>query len=278
MSPEKPDQTRGPQASSPQFARYDQVGKADYHLAEAADGPDAFDENFRFTTCDMGRFLHGDAADRAAFSQELGEAMASIGFAILQGHGVDPQLFSDAERWVELLFSATPLEHKLRFRAARHGSVSEGYFPIKETSDIHPDLVEGWVFGRRAFDFDQDPGQAPRGQADGYDVRAFWPRPELESCFRRLIQAQLPLFLPIMQSVLSFLGCDAHLYDTRLARPDFGQRLNYYPPLSRADTQRQAGRLLGHEDVNTTLTYLQVAKFERNAAHSPLDTLYNWEL
>ena len=36
--------------------------------------------------------------------------------------------------------------------------------------------------------------------------------------------------------------------------------------------------LLGHEDISTTLTYLHVAKFERSAAHSPLDTLYNWKL
>ena len=40
----------------------------------------------------------------------------------------------------------------MRFRAQRHGSVNQGYFPIKETSDMHPDLVEGWVFCRRAFD------------------------------------------------------------------------------------------------------------------------------
>ena len=44
------------------------------------------------------------------------------------------------------------LEEKLRYRAQRHGSVNQGYFPIKETSEIHPDLVEGWVFCRRAFD------------------------------------------------------------------------------------------------------------------------------
>jgi len=34
--------------------------------------------------------------------------------------------------------------------------------------------------------------------------------------------------------------------------------------------------MLGHEDVNTTLTYLHVAQFERNRAHSPLDSLYDW--
>lgn len=35
--------------------------------------------------------------------------------------------------------------------------------------------------------------------------------------------------------------------------------------------------LLGHEDIQTTLTYLHVAQFERKKAHSPLDNLYNWK-
>ncbi len=241
MSPRKPDQQHGPRASSAEFSRYDQVDKPDYHLAEAADGPDDFDEDFEFTVCDLGRFLHGNASDRKAFAQELGEAMRGIGFAILEGHGVDPRLFDDAAGWVEELFTETPLEEKLGFRAARHGAVSEGYFPIKETSDIHPDLVEGWVFGRRAFDLD--------GAAD-FDARAFWPRPELEERFRALILAELPLFLPIMQSILSGLGCEPHLFDARLAVPNLGQRLNYYLPLVGADAESGAGRLLGHEDVD----------------------------
>ena len=61
------------------------------------------------------------------------------------------------------LFTSTPLEEKMRFRAARHGSVAQGYFPIEETSEIHPDLVEGWVWCRRAFDIPQDrDGAVPR--------------------------------------------------------------------------------------------------------------------
>jgi len=241
MKSNKPDREHGPQASSTEFAQYDQVGKPDYHLAEAADRPEDFDESFRFTTCDIGRFLRGNAGDREVFAQELGQAMAGIGFTILEGHGIDARLFDDATQAVEKLFTAVSLEDKLRFRAARHGAVSEGYFPIKETSDIHPDLVEGWVFGRRAFDLDQ--------RAD-FDARAFWPLPELEASFRKLISAELELFMPIMQSILRYLGCDPHLYDERLTRPNFGQRLNYYPPLSHADGQSGAGRLLGHEDVD----------------------------
>jgi isopenicillin N synthase-like dioxygenase len=241
MDPTRHDKQHGPRASSAEFARYDQVRKPDYHLAEAADGPESFDEDFAIASCDFGRYLGGSAGDREACAQELGVAMRGIGFVILEGHGVDPRCFVEAATCVEELFTATSTEEKLRYRAARHGAVSEGYFPIKETSDIHPDLVEGWVFGRRAFNLDGDPA---------FDARAFWPGSGFEPRFRRLVQAELPLLLPIMQCILQSLGCDPHFFDARLARPDFGQRLNYYPPVQRADAESGAGRLLAHEDVD----------------------------
>ena len=65
-----------------------------------------------------------------------------------------PELLAFAEEQGVELLPRTPLEKKMRYRAQRHGSVNQGYFPIKETSDIHPDLVEGWVCCRRAFAFD----------------------------------------------------------------------------------------------------------------------------
>ena len=74
---------------------------------------------------------------------------------MLTGHGVDPALYDEIHDEVLDLFTSTPLEEKMRFRAQRHGSVSQGYFPIEETSEIHPDLVEGWVWCRRAFDIPQ---------------------------------------------------------------------------------------------------------------------------
>jgi isopenicillin N synthase-like dioxygenase len=58
------------------------------------------------------------------------------------------------------------------------------------------------------------------------------------------------LILPLMQSLLRSLGCEPHLYDRRLTRTNFGQRLNYYPPLTRDDEASGAGRMLGHEDVD----------------------------
>jgi isopenicillin N synthase-like dioxygenase len=248
-------QEDGIHASNQDFGRYEQVEKRQtYHLAEAGEGeePEQFDEEFRIRTCDMGQFFHGGESGRRAFATELGDALREIGFAIIEGHGVDPALYEEAHAKVEAVFAGTTLEERMRFRAERHGSVNQGYFPIKETSNMHPDLVEGWVFCRRAFDL------SGRGDAD---VAAFWPQPEAEPFFRRIALAHEALILPVMQSLLTYLGCDPHLYDGKLSGTNFGLRLNYYPPLSADDDASGAARLLGHEDVDL-FTFLPAPRVE----------------
>ncbi len=224
------------------FSRYDQVRKAHtYRLAEHVS--DAFDDAFEIASLDLAQFLRGDAGDKARFAADFAGALAEIGFAVLTGHGVDPSLYEDMHDTVLDLFTTTPLEEKLRFRAARYGSVAQGYFPIEETSDIHPDLVEGWVWCRRAF-------AMPQQRSAPFRPEEFWPRADFEPRFRRLALAHEALFQPVMQAMLQGLGCDPHLYDAKLAGTNFGLRANYYPPMSAAQDESGAGRLLGHEDVD----------------------------
>ena len=114
--------------------------KPAYHLSEAADSADAFDEDFTFTTCDLGRYLHGNTADKAAFADELGSAMQDIGFVILEGHGVDPALIQNAEDTIEEVFTSVTLEDKMRFprRTPRRGQ--RGVFP-RQGDQRHPSLT-----------------------------------------------------------------------------------------------------------------------------------------
>jgi isopenicillin N synthase-like dioxygenase len=240
-------------ALNQEYSRYDQVLKTHtYRLAEH--DSDRFDENYEIATLDLAQFLGGDAGDKARFAAEFAAALREIGFAVVTGHGVDPALYDDMHNAVLDLFNTTPLAEKMRFRAARHGSVSQGYFPILETSDIHPDLVEGWVWCRRAFDI-------PQERAGAFRPEAFWPQADFEPRFRRLALAHEALFKPIMQAVLQGLGCDPHLYDDKLTGTNFGLRANYYPPLSGAQDSSGAGRLLGHEDVDL-FTILPASRVE----------------
>jgi len=225
-----------------QFSRYDQVQKSHtYRLAE--DPSDEFDENFEIATLDFGQFLNGDAAERARFAQAFAEALQEIGFAVLTGHGVDPALYDAMHDAALELMASTSMPEKMRFRAQRHGSVNQGYFPIEETSEIHPDLVEGWVFCRRAFDI-------PQMRDDAYRAEDFWPATKFEPQFRRIVLAHEQLFKPIAQAMLQGLGCDPHLLDDKLTETNFGLRLNYYPPMTHEQDRSGAARLLGHEDVD----------------------------
>jgi isopenicillin N synthase-like dioxygenase len=225
-----------------QFNRYDQVRKAHtYRLAE--DPADAFDEDHEIATLDFGPFLSGDAADKTRFAEAFAGAMEEIGFAVLVGHGVDAGLYDDMEALALELFTSTSLDEKMRFRASRHGSVNQGYFPIEETSDIHPDLVEGWVWCRRAFNIPQDREEAFRGER-------YWPKAGYERRARQLVLAHEQLFKPIAQAMLQGLGCEPHLLDEKLTGANFGLRLNYYPPMTVEQDRSGAGRLLGHEDID----------------------------
>jgi isopenicillin N synthase-like dioxygenase len=224
------------------FEKYDQVRKTHtYRLAEGE--ADEFDEEYRIATLDFGPFLHGSSKDRARFAEEFAAALQDIGFAVLTGHGVDPALYDEMHDRVAELFTSTSAGEKMRFRARRYGSVSHGYFPLEETSDIHPDLVEGWVWCRRAFDIPQE-RDAP------FHAEDYWPRAEQELQFRRLVEAHEPLIKPIAQAIFQGLGCDPDIYDRKLTRTNFGLRLNYYPPMTEEQDRSGAGRLLGHEDVD----------------------------
>jgi len=241
------------QALNREFEKYDQVRKAHtYRLAEGEG--DEFDDDYEIATLDLGQFLRGDEGDRARFAAELNGALEEIGFAVLVGHGVDTSLYDRAEDLTLELFTTTSLEDKMRFRAARHGSVSQGYFPIEETSDIHPDLVEGWVWCRRAFDI-------PQRREASFRANGYWPRAEYEVRLRPLVLAHEQLFKPIAQAIFQGLGCHPHIYDRKLTETNFGLRLNYYPPLTDAQDSGGAGRLLGHEDVDL-FTLLPASRVE----------------
>ena len=126
-----------PNALNRDFEKYDQVRKAHtYRLAEHES--DAFDDAYEIATLDFAPYLRGNIQEKARFAEAFGKALHEIGFAVLTGHGVDPALYDDVHDEVLDLFTSTPLEEKMRFRAERFGSVSQGYFPLEETSDIHP--------------------------------------------------------------------------------------------------------------------------------------------
>ncbi len=248
----KTGKEEGIDALNRDFRKYDHVRKDhEYRLTEK-EGLERFDDEYEIKTCDLNLFFNGGDEGKRKFADQLGEALEGIGFAILEGHGIAQELYETAEANLIELFESTTTDERMAYEAKRFGSVNQGYFPIRETTIIHPDLVEGWVFCRRAFDLD--------GLAD-YREKDFWIGPGYEPVFRKVVQAQEQLILPIMQSILRYLGVDPHLYDEKLTSTNFGFRLNYYPPIGNSDDESGAGRMLGHEDVDL-FTFLPAQNVE----------------
>ena len=233
------DQDKGIDAINQDYRKFDQVNKdQSYHLVEHTD-VEPFDEETKIRVCDMSKYFSNDESLQKEFAKDLGEALEGIGFAILINHGVSHDLYKKCQEKIRQLFESTTRSERMRYKYSRHGSVNQGYFPVKETTVIHPDLVEGWVFCRRAFHL-----------SDPFVEEQYWPQPGYEPFFRQVVEEHEKLILPIMRSILSYLGCDAHLYDDKLTNANFGFRLNYYPPISEQDDESGAGRMLGHEDVD----------------------------
>ena len=155
------------------LTRSDQVEKS--HTYRLAEHPrDVFDEDYEIATLDFSQFLNGNDTDKAKFVEEFGTAIQEIGFSVLTGHGVDTSLYDEMHDLVIELFESLSLDEKMRFRAQRQGSVNQGYFPIEETSDIHPDQVEGWVLCRRACAIEQNRTEPFRSGAYWPDVKSEW--------------------------------------------------------------------------------------------------------
>ena len=99
------------------FIKYDQVEKKQVYNLSEIEGEDQFDEDYIIKTVDMSGFLSGNPEKIEQFSQDLGEAMEKIGFVILTGHGIDPNIFSKTREKIIEFFEDIPEEERLPYKA-----------------------------------------------------------------------------------------------------------------------------------------------------------------
>ena len=78
---------------------------------------------------DISAYRSGDTAARHRLAAEVDRICGEIGFMVISGHGVDPELI-DAVEEISRAFFDLPLEEKMRIvRPAP--DVTRGYMPIK---------------------------------------------------------------------------------------------------------------------------------------------------
>ena len=193
---------QGIDAENQDFARYEQVDKKQrYHLAEAGH-EEAFDETYQIKTCDIGRFLHGDEPERRPSPRSSAKRSREIGFAILVGHGIDPKLYDEANDRVVELFTRPFPRAEAAFPRPAPRLREPGLLPAsrRRATSIPTSSRAGSSAGAPSTSRTIPRGE-PRSRTSGRDPN--WSRSS-GGCVSRTRGS----ILPVMQSILMFLGCD----------------------------------------------------------------------
>ena len=180
-------------------------------------------------------------ADFAAFSQSLGTAFERYGFAVLGGHGLDPDLLDRALRATKAFF-ALPEATKMRYRQTGMGG-ARGYTPFGiETAKgaTHHDLKEFWHIGR----------ELPEGHPyTDYMPDNLWPQEvaDFHASTYALYEALDTLGKKVLRAIATYLKLDPEFFTPTVKDGNSVLRLLHYPPVTTPGESVRAG---AHGDIN----------------------------
>ena len=208
---------------------------------------------------DIAPVLNGDAAGKRRVAAEVGEALRSIGFFTIVGHGVPEALVKDV-RDLAYEFFALPLAEKLRIPRPSVAS-TRGYDPPANQAlaatlgnASPPDLQE--MFGMGDFELPNEPYYT-QGHGRDFFAANLWPeRPAgMRRAFEAYYRALDGIGDELMRVFAIALGMDEHYFDDKIVRSISHIRFNKYmaQPEAPAPGQLRAG---AHCDYGTlTILY-----------------------
>ena len=209
---------------------------------------------------DLGGFVEGSPAERAAVGDAIDLACREVGFFTVIGHGVDPALIDELHR-AALAFFDLPLDDRLTVAMPEPGS-PYGYSPL-QTEALNrslggaapPDLKETFNVGPI------DPPPRPLDEMADPDERAVyspnsWPPalPELRPAVESYYRAMVSLSATLMEALAVALGLPDHAFAGQIDRHGSALRLAHYPDLGHP--QAAGGLRAGAHTDYGTLTIL----------------------
>ena len=204
---------------------------------------------------DIAPFLRGAPADKAKVAEQVGRACRDIGFLVIQGHGVDPEL-SERMRAVSRAFFDLPLAEKARVaRPAK--DVARGYIALDEESlarsrdpgtygsDLNESLMMGPVDRPPAADADTL-------AAGRHFAPNLWPeRPaELRETWTVYYRTMGSLAASLMRIFALALGLPERFFDPRIDKHISRLRVRNYPAQRAAPAPGQI-RAGAHSDYGS---------------------------
>ncbi len=180
-------------------------------------------------------------SDFDVFSQKLGASFERYGFAVLGGHGLDPELLKRVDAATKAFF-ALPEDTKLNYHKSRTGG-ARGYTPFGvETAKgaTHHDLKEFYHVGRDL------PEGHPFRDHMGDNV---WPKEvaDFHAATYALYTALDMLGKKVLQAIAVHLNLDRQFFADKVDMGNSVLRLLHYPPVTTPGESVRAG---AHGDIN----------------------------
>jgi isopenicillin N synthase-like dioxygenase len=193
-------------------------------------------------TVDLSKFVHGNAAQRAEFVQELGRAFHEVGFVAVEKHGIPKELVDRFYQTSKAFFNL-PEDVKRQYEipelAGQRGYTSFGKEHAKQSKVA--DLKEFFQIGQEV------PAGHPRKTEYPDNVQVG----EVED-FSRLGRELYRKFEEtgghLLRAIALFLGLEENYFDDKITFGNSILRSIYYPPITREP--ESAIRAEQHEDIN----------------------------
>ena len=183
---------------------------------------------------DIATFRGGDATAKQRLAEEVGRAINHIGFLVIIGHGVDPDLIARVQTASKAFFDLPITEKNAVFRPAP--DVTRGYIPLEAESvgrsqgvDVPGDLNESLMIGP----VDVPPGDPyfHRPQAGKHFHPNLWPEApvELKPLYGAYFRAMGGLAEDLMALFALALGLPENFFADKIGRHISRLRVRNYP-------------------------------------------------
>ncbi|MFC6082494.1 isopenicillin N synthase family dioxygenase [Sphaerisporangium aureirubrum] len=199
---------------------------------------------------DLAPWFQGGPAERAEVAGRVDQALREIGFLLVTGHGVPPELRAGVRAAAKRFF-ALPEEVKRRYAVTVGG---RGWLPpgveangYAEGTPTPPDLKETFAVGADL------PIGDPVIDAEWF-LPNVWP-PEVPE-LRGLVTAHLDHMRALADELLvvcaAALGLPDDFFTSRAGHPSYTMNINRYPPLSQVGPPEPGQFRIGpHTDFGT---------------------------
>jgi isopenicillin N synthase-like dioxygenase len=205
---------------------------------------------------DFSRWRPGSLNERKKIAEEVDAACRRIGFLVIKGHSVPPEVVAGIDRATRAFFDL-PLEAK-RSYSSKKPEVFRGYTEVNSTAlsrayddeDGAPDFREGFSINRISIDGDDEYYNTDFARSMFADN--IWPdaiedfKPAWESYYRALEE----LASEIMQSFALALGVEQDYFEPKIRKHMTGLLASNYPEPA-AETAGSIIRAGAHTDYGT---------------------------